>query len=69
MCIRDSVKLVLDDRVVDMKGIKIYDRLPKEGLAEYNMMEVFVIASSGGGSGSAECLIDDVIVFTPSRVM
>jgi len=33
------------------------------------MMEVFVIASSGGGSGSAECLIDDVIVFTSSRIM
>ena len=49
-----------------MRGIKIYDRLPKEGPAEHNMMEVFVIASSGGRSGSAECLIDDVIVFTPA---
>ena len=49
-----------------MRGIRIYDRLPKEGPAEYNMMEVFVIASSGEGSGSAECLIDDVIVFTPT---
>jgi len=65
----EYVKLVLDDKVVDMEGIKIYDRLPKEGPAEYNMMEVFVIASSGGGSGSTECLIDDVIVFTPSRIM
>jgi len=56
--------LIIDDTEVDMSGIAIYDRTPKEGLAEHNMMEVFVIASSMLEEKPAKCFIDDVIVFS-----
>lgn len=56
--------LIIDDIEVDMRGIKIYDRSTKEGLAENNMMEIFIILSSGVKNASATAFIDDVIVFS-----
>lgn len=60
----EYVTLIVDDVEVDMRGIEIYDRVPTEGQAQYNMMEVFVIVSSSGGEQATECLVDDVIVFS-----
>ncbi|RLE84802.1 MAG: hypothetical protein DRJ41_02450, partial [Thermoprotei archaeon] len=60
----EYVSLIIDDVEVDMRGIKIYDRSTREGMAQSNMMEVFVILSSGTKNASTTAFIDDVIVFS-----
>lgn len=60
----EYVTLIIDDVEVNMKGIKIYDRSTKEGMAQSNMMEVFVILSNGTHNRTATAFIDDVVVFS-----
>lgn len=59
----EYVSFIVDDAEISMNGIKLYDRVPSEGLSEYNMMEVFFIVSNGDNETSTQCFFDDIIVF------
>jgi len=63
----EYVSFLIDDSEVMMNGIKLYDRMPREGPSEYNMMEVFFIVSNGDKGQPAQCFFDDIIVFNLSE--